>query len=361
MTSSWKPLRPFSGWLLIVLVGCASSGGFCQGQETKTPPAPGTPATPPREEKRAAPAPTQTPPTNPLASDLPQGTLARVNGREITLDQYLGYLYASVGKSRLDEFIDRQLIEDEAKAQGLSLSPEQMETALDDRIERTIKGLYQGKRETFLESLTRRRTNFEDYKAKLRQELYYETLLSELILKSRQLTDAELQRQFERTYGEGGVQYVLRHILISGRGPGSAPGGDSSTPPAGRSQADARERAETVLKEIRGGLDFVQAVKQYSDDAATRQNEGRIPLYRKGAYGDAFHKAVLALTPEQPISGIVESNRGFHIIQLIERQVTRFEDVKAEIEKVTRTRPPATAERQQYLKGLRAKAKIEGL
>ena len=105
----------------------------------------------------------------------------------------------------------------------------------------------------------------------------------------------------------------------------------------------------------------MQAVKQYSDDALTKKNDGRIPLYQKGFYGEAFHNAVTQLTPEKPISGIVESPRGFHIIQLIERQTTRFEDVKAEVEKQVRTQAPSAMERKLLLDRLRAKAKIEGL
>ena len=70
------------------------------------------------EEKPAAPPATAPPaPSEPL----PPGVIARVNGKDLTLQDYLGYLYASFGKSRLEELIDRLLVEEEAKNLGIAL------------------------------------------------------------------------------------------------------------------------------------------------------------------------------------------------------------------------------------------------
>jgi parvulin-like peptidyl-prolyl isomerase len=299
---------------------------------------------------------------------LPPGVLARVNGKDITLDDYVGYLFASLGKSRLDEFVDRLLVEEEAKTLGVAIAPQQVETALEERIDRTVKGLYQGKEESFIESLAKRRTSLEEHRAKLRQDLYYEMLWSEVVLKSRQVTDADVQRQFERSYGEGGVLYTLRHVLVSARAAGTVPPGSPAGEgdpgrggPSLRTAAEARERAEKILKEIQGGLDFAQAVKQYSDDAFTKKNEGRIPHYRKGFYSDAFHNAVTQLTPESPQSGVVESPRGFHILQLVEKQVTKLDQVRADLEKVVKTQAPTVKEKHELIARLRAKSKVEGL
>jgi hypothetical protein len=57
----------------------------------------------------------------------------------------------------------------------------------------------------------------------------------------------------------------------------------------------------------------------------------------------------------------VESPRGFHIIQLVEKKVTRLEDVKAELEKAVKEEPPSAKERLDLVARLREGAKIEGL
>ena len=41
---------------------------------------------------------------------LPPGILARVNGKEITLQDYSRYLFVRYGKSKLEELIDRMLV-----------------------------------------------------------------------------------------------------------------------------------------------------------------------------------------------------------------------------------------------------------
>ena len=208
----------------------------------------------------------------------------------------------------------------------------------------------------------------EEEKARLRQERYYDILREKVILKTREVTDEDIRREFERVYGDGGVRYTLRHILISTR-PATprpdegAPGQDPAkvAPEPARTKEEARERAEKVLAEIRGGLDFVQAVKQYSDDHFTKKNDGRIPTYRKGTYGNDFHAAAVNLTTQGPVSGVVESQRGFHIIQLVEKTEAKLDDTRAEIEKMAKSQPPSPRERLELTSRLREKAKIEGL
>ena len=345
------------------------------------PPAKEEPSPPAAEKASDAPAapstaenPTSTPAPPPGADPrFPPGVVGRVNGRDITVDEYAAYLLASIGKSRLDEYVDRLLLDAEAKSLGMTVTPEEVEASVDERLDRTIKGLYKGNKEAYAANLERRRSSVEEEKARLRQERYYDLLREKVILKTREVGEEDIRREFERVHGDGGLRYTLRHILVSTRPgpsrPEEAPAGDAAAgadavkaaPEPVRTKAEARERAEKVLAEIRGGLDFVQAVKQYSDDPFTKKNDGRIPTYRKGTYGNDFHAAVETLTPESPVSGVVESQRGYHIIQLVEKIQTKLEDVRAEIEQMAKSQPPTPRERLELTSRLRQKAKLEGL
>jgi parvulin-like peptidyl-prolyl isomerase len=360
--SPWSPAL----WMpLLAVLGAALLGpaAAAAGVEEARPPQAGPEgaAAPPQE------APKQDAP--PAGGGLPAGVLARLNGRDIRVDEYASYLLASLGKSRLDEYIDRLLVEEEAKRLDIVVSQEAVEASVQERIDRIVKSVYKGQEEVYLANLARRRTSLDEEKAKLRQERYYDLLRDQIILKTRQVTEADIQREFEKLYGEGGVRTTLRHILIAARpagaaGPPARAGDDEgAAAKAGglRTRAEARERAEMVLKELQAGGDFAQAVKQYSDDALTKRNDGRIPVYRKEYLGEEFHRAVTQLAPESPLSGIVESPRGFHIIQLVEKKVTRLEDVKAELEKAVKEEPPSAKERLDLVARLREGAKIEGL
>jgi len=297
---------------------------------------------------------------------LPGGVLARLNGKDITVHDYVSYLYQSLGKSRLDEFVDRLLIEEEAQRLEIEVLKEEIESAVAERLDRTIKALYQGEEDRFVENLAKRRLTLEDYKGRARQDLYYETLWNDVILKMRQVTEVDLRQEFERVYGEGGVRYVIRHILAAPQT--EAPAGTQA--PAGtegaggasvRTPAEAKARAQRILKELQGGLDFVQAVKKDSDDVFTKRNGGRVPYYSRELFGDSFYAAVTQLTPESPLSGVVQSPRGYHIVQLIDKQTTGLDGVKAEIEESLKKKSPTVAERHNLIKKLRAQAKIEGL
>jgi len=288
------------------------------------------------------------------APALPPGVYARIDGRDVTEKEYSEYLLASIGKRHLDEYIDRLLIEAAARSRGIVVTPEEVDALVEERIERTVRGIWGGDRDKFLAALAKRRTTLEEKRAQDRQEIYFNRLLEKLVLKSRELTPEVLRREFERAYGPGGVQYEIRHILVSTR---KRTGPDGVTLP-GRTDAEAKERAAKIRQSLLAGGDFAQLVKRYSDDSFTRPNDGRIPLYRADFYGAEFHAAVGGLTKEAPLSGVVRSRRGLHLIQLLDKRETEFDSVRKEVEERARNRPPTVDEERAFLRGLRAAAKI---
>ena len=100
-------------------------------------------------------------------------------------------------------------------------------------------------------------------------------------------------------------------------------------------------------------------VKTYSDDDLTRQNDGRIPQYRRRYYGQEFDEAVSQLTEENRLSGVVHSTRGYHLIQLLSRKTTKLEEHKDEIVNFLKNQPPTFKEKRDFIQSLRDKAKIE--
>jgi parvulin-like peptidyl-prolyl isomerase len=287
-----------------------------------------------------------------------------VNGRDVTVEEYASYLLASIGKTRLDEYVNRLLLDEKARGLGIRIEQDEVEGAVQETLDRTIKSQYQGDRDAYVQALARRNRTPEEEASRLRQELYYDMVERRIILESRKVTEADVAARFEELYGEGGVEYVLRHILVSTRprlapsGTGAVAGGEEI---ARRTPREARDRAEEARKAILGGLPFAEAVQKYSDDPATRRTDGRIPRYRARLFGERFHSVVQKLTPEKPLGEVVESPRGYHVVELVEKRATKIEDVRAEISKWLEGSPPSVRERQQLLRDLRAQAKIEGL
>jgi peptidyl-prolyl cis-trans isomerase SurA len=85
------------------------------------------------------------------------------------------------------------------------------------------------------------------------------------------------------------------------------------------SKAAARAKLQALLDSLKAGADFGALARRYSQDPGTAQQGGELGLVRRGQFVKEFESAVFALSEGQ-ISGIVETDRGLHIIQLEERR-----------------------------------------
>jgi hypothetical protein len=56
---------------------------------------------------------------------------------------------------------------------------------------------------------------------------------------------------------------------------------------------------------------------------------------------------------------VVRSPRGFHLLYLVRREKHTLDEKRAEVVEFLKAQTPTTRERQEFLRALRAKAKIE--
>jgi peptidyl-prolyl cis-trans isomerase C len=122
---------------------------------------------------------------------------------------------------------------------------------------------------------------------------------------------------------------------------------------------EARATIEAVQKQLQGGADFATVAKEKSQDGSA-SNGGDLNFFRKGQMVEPFQKAVEALKIGE-ISGIVETQFGYHIIKLTDKQPARTVPL-AEVS--TRIGQFLTMRAQQekaneFVQGLKAKSKIE--
>ena len=145
-------------------------------------------------------------------------------------------------------------------------------------------------------------------------------------IKSRaKVTDAEVKAWFD-SHQDRYLQAEERrasHILIS----------------AEKGNADARAKAkvqvEGLLAKVKANpAEFGKLAKQFSQDPGSAASDGDLGFFGKGVMVKAFDDTVFALK-EKEISGVVETEFGYHIIQLtgIHPAKTRaLAEVKGEIE-----------------------------
>jgi peptidyl-prolyl cis-trans isomerase SurA len=112
-------------------------------------------------------------------------------------------------------------------------------------------------------------------------------------------------------------------------------------------KAKARARAESLLVEIKGGMDFERVAKRESADSASREQGGDLGWNRRGVMVPEFEKWMFGLRPGD-LSPIVETAHGFHIIRVDRVQPgevkARHILVKPVIDSVDDTRAHALAD-----------------
>ena len=114
------------------------------------------------------------------------------------------------------------------------------------------------------------------------------------------------------------------HILVKA---------DKDAPKAEREKAKAK--AEALLAEVRKNpTSFAEIAKKNSDDEGSAAKGGDLDFFGRGAMVKPFEDTAFSLKPGE-ISGVVESDFGYHIIQLNAMrggQKKGFEEVRPEIE-----------------------------
>jgi parvulin-like peptidyl-prolyl isomerase len=105
-------------------------------------------------------------------------------------------------------------------------------------------------------------------------------------------------------------------------------GGSSQTQ---RTEADARKLAEDLVKQIRGGADFMKLVAQYSEDPTSKAAGGDFGVVNiNSSYSADVKKAVLALKAGEVTDPLPQSN-AFYIIRVEEKTIQPMAQVTVSI------------------------------
>jgi|GEM_PF-589510 len=97
-------------------------------------------------------------------------------------------------------------------------------------------------------------------------------------------------------------------------------------------QADARATAEALRQQIVDGANFEELARKNSKDPATAVKGGDLGFFTRGKMVKPFEDAAFALAKPGEVSPVVESQFGYHIIQLVEKRpagLQPFDEVKA--------------------------------
>jgi peptidyl-prolyl cis-trans isomerase D len=155
------------------------------------------------------------------------------------------------------------------------------------------------------------------------------------------VSDQDLQSYYDQHRDEFRVpeQVKVSHILI--KTPLPAPGQKEDE----KGIAEARAKAEDVLKQVKAGGDFAKLAEKYSDDPGSAKSGGELGWIGRGRTVPEFEKTAFSLGKGQT-SDLVKSSYGFHIIRVEDKQEAHLKtlaEVKSEIEEKVKQQKAAQA------------------
>ena len=126
--------------------------------------------------------------------------------------------------------------------------------------------------------------------------------------------DANKDKEFKQ---EEEIQ--ARHILIAAKDPAK--------------RDAAKAKAEALRKELAGGADFSDLAKKNSDDPGSKDKGGDLGWFGRGQMAKPFEDAAFALKVNE-LSPVVETEFGFHIIQLTGKKPEKTQELAEVSDKI---------------------------
>ncbi|QWV95142.1 peptidylprolyl isomerase [Geomonas oryzisoli] len=178
--------------------------------------------------------------------------------------------------------------------------------------------------EEFIDALKSVDMTMQDMQDFTRKDIVINNFIEQKFTAKAAATDAEAKKFYEDNkdqYFKQPEAVRASHILVSA---------DVNTTPEERKRA--KEKAEALLKRVKAGEDFAAVAKAESSCPSASQG-GDLGAFGRGEMVPAFEKAAFGLKKGE-VSGVVESEFGYHIIKVTDKQeagAEKFENVKDKI------------------------------
>ena len=298
-------------------------------------------------------------PPKPVPAQLP-AVLARVNGHDITkidFDRALKTIEQRAGgpvpaarrdeiyRGLLDQLVRLDLLRQEVAARKITVPDADVDKRMKDVLAQFPS------EDVFKQMLAAQSSTLERFRAEQRDDLAIAKMLGDAISDkvaptAEQIDDFYKQNPERFKQGE---RVKASHILIKVPQDASGPTKDK-----------AREKAEALLKKAKAGEDFAALAKANSEDPGSAIQGGDLGYFSPGQMVPQFDAVVFKLAPGS-VSDLVETQFGFHIIKVVDKQAGRtvpLDEVRPQLsqflENQNRQRESAA-----FLAALRAKGKVE--
>lgn len=250
----------------------------------------------------------------------------------------------------LERMIVEQLLDQKVEAAGIVVTEEEVTDRIKQIASQQQPALSLEQFKAIVEAYG---ASFDQVKQQLRKELAYNKIMQAQFAGRINITEDDARKYYDENRAKFRMPEQVRasHILIKPNTTG--PGVDPN-----EAKAQARAKAEDLLKQIQSGTDFATLAKAFSDCPSGAKG-GDLGFGQKGTWVAPFEKAAFALNVGQ-VSDIVETQFGYHIIKVTDHKdsdVRTFEQAKDDIIKMLTQKKQAEL-MKEYIDSLKAEANI---
>ncbi|TWT06712.1 foldase [Planococcus sp. CPCC 101016] len=229
-------------------------------------------------------------------------TVASVGDAEISKDALYEKMVASSGAATLDAMISNEVVKQEADKADIKITKEELEA------EMAVYEESYGGAEALEQALAASGMSIADLKEETETYLKVEKIIGPDI----EITDDQISAYFEENKEafEQPSQVEASHILVA-----------------------TQEEADEVKAKLDDGGDFAELAAEYSTDSANAESGGALGVFGAGEMAPEFEEAAFSMAVDE-ISKPVETDYGFHIIQVTEKTdaaEANLEDSKEQI------------------------------
>ncbi|RME45555.1 MAG: hypothetical protein D6795_16465, partial [Deltaproteobacteria bacterium] len=219
----------------------------------------------------------------------------------------------------LDKMIDYKLIEQQARKIGITVAEKEIDRQLEE-----LKKSQNLTQEQLEMALARDGMTLADYRKEIRTRLLTSRYVEYLVRQRVKITEEKLRQYYtqnlDRFRQSGGGDVRIADLFLP------YPQGDAT------GKEEVIEEARRIRQEIAAGLPFMEAVRKYSEGYNIAEG-GDLGFLELDQLQPEFREALEGLEPGE-ISDPIETERGLHLLQLIEVRnapILPFEQVKSQI------------------------------
>lgn len=219
----------------------------------------------------------------------------------------------------LNQIIEDKLVYQEAQKLGITISDDEVDQEIAAFKQQFPKGVQ------FEKEMEKAGITMADIEKRFRERLTIEKLHQSLIRGKVVVSPAEVEQYFKEHPQEFAHKEQVKVFCITLRK-------SEEAVKKGTMDEDAKKKAESLFKDLKRGADFEKLAVKYSQDSHAAQG-GFVGFVQRGDMVSSIDQ-VLFLLPAGSLSDILETEHGYHIFKVVEKQAASkktFEEARDEI------------------------------